>query len=77
MRIRVAQRVEPILHGHLHADIVGCPRLMHVGPDDRSEVATCSSQERCRERLRDRESPHGIGVRLLLEGDREDTLVDP
>ena len=76
MRIRVPHGVLTVLDRHHATDVLGCPGPAHVGPDVGGEVAARSGQQGCGERLGYRQCPHGVGVRLLLIGDREHPLVD-
>ncbi len=73
--VGVLEGLEAVLHRHQDPDVVGCARAPHVGADDGGEEPARTRQQRSRERLGNRQCPHGVGVGLLLEGDGEDPLV--
>ena len=77
VRLRVAQRGEPVLDRDEVADVTRRARPGDVRADERREVAAGSGHERRLERHPDREAPRRVALRLLLERDREHALVDP
>ena len=75
MGIRVVQRMLAVLEGHHATDQLGRFRHHHVAADDRTEIAAGAGVDRRGKRLRQRERPHRVGLRLLLPADREHGLV--
>ena len=75
MGIGVLERLEAVFHGHQDPDVVGGARAAHVGTDDGREEPPGPGQQGRREGLGHRQGPHGVGVRLLLEGHGEHPLV--
>ena len=75
MRLRVAQRGEPVLHRDEVADVARRARAVHVRADERREVAAGARDERRRERHRHRQAPRRVALRLLLVRDGEHPLV--
>ena len=71
MRVRVLQRVQAVLDRDLPADVLGRAAARDVRPDERGERA--AGAERGAAAAPERELRVALG--LLLEGDREDTLV--
>ena len=55
----------------MRADVPGRAAAPDVGADVRGEVAARAGQHRHAERRGDRQRPHRVGLRLLLERDRE------
>ena len=73
--IRVVQRMLAVLEGHHATDQLGRLRHHHVATDDRTEIAAGAGVDRRGKRLRQRQRPHCVGLRLLLPADREHGLV--
>ncbi len=76
VRLRVAQRGEPVLHRDEVADVARRARPVHVRADQRREVTARAGDERRRERHRHRQAPRRVALRLLLVRDREHAFVD-
>ena len=77
MRLRVAQRGEPVLHRRPGGRCArGAPERCDVRADERREVAAGARDERRLERHRHRQAPRRVALGLLLERDGEHALVD-
>ncbi len=73
--VRVLQRVAAVLVRHERADRVGGPAPPHVRAHVRGEEAARAGQQRLLEGDGQRETPHGVGLGLLLEGEGEHGAV--
>ena len=69
--VRVLQRVLPVLHRHLPADVLGRARAADVAADPRGERAARALAAG----LAARERPGGVALGLLLVADDQDPLV--
>ena len=72
MRVRVLQRVEPVLHRDLPPDVLGRARLLDVRADPRRERAARADAATAAAG----QAPLRVALALLLPRDREHTLVD-
>ena len=75
MRFRIAQRRPAVFHRDQVADVARRARAIHVGTDERREVATRTGNQRRLERHRHRQAPGRVALRLLLVRDGEHPLV--
>lgn len=77
VRVRVLECVAPVLVGDEGADRVGRPGAAHVRAHVRGEEAARAREQRLLERDGQRQTPHGVGLGLLLEGQGEHGAVYP